>query len=80
MTKLAEIQEAIQRLTPEEQQALRYWLYESQESDDAALETALQRQQDSKSGQGTSRPYQDVIASARAMLAKPDESRTAPGS
>lgn len=31
MTKLAEIQEAIQRLAPQEQQALRHWLDESVE-------------------------------------------------
>jgi hypothetical protein len=31
MTKLAEIQEAILRLTPREQQALRHWLDEAAE-------------------------------------------------
>jgi hypothetical protein len=31
MTKLAEIQEAIQRLAPSEQQALRHWLDEQAE-------------------------------------------------
>ncbi len=31
MTKLAEIQEAIQRLAPQEQQALRHWLDETAE-------------------------------------------------
>ncbi|SDS47036.1 hypothetical protein [Opitutus sp. GAS368] len=31
MTKLAEIQEAIQRLAPQEQQALRHWLDETVE-------------------------------------------------
>lgn len=31
MTRLAEIQDAIRRLAPEEQQALRHWLDESAE-------------------------------------------------
>ena len=31
MTRLAEIQEAIRRLAPQEQQALRHWLDETEE-------------------------------------------------
>jgi hypothetical protein len=37
MTTLAEIQEAIQRLAPEEQQALRHWLDEKAEETPAML-------------------------------------------
>ena len=38
------------------------------ERDDPALLVALQRQQESLSGQGTSRPYQEAIASVQASL------------
>lgn len=37
MTKFAEIQEAIRRLAPQEQQALRHWLDESMEETPAML-------------------------------------------
>lgn len=37
MTKLAEIQEAIRRLAPEEQQALRHWLDETGDETPAML-------------------------------------------
>ena len=37
MTKLAEIQEAIRRLAPKEQQALRHWLDETAEETPAML-------------------------------------------
>ncbi len=37
MTKLAEIQEAIRRLAPQEQQALRHWLDETAEETPAML-------------------------------------------
>jgi len=50
------------------------------EREDPALQVALQRQQESLSGQGTSRPYQEALASGRAKLAKAHENHPAAGS
>ena len=49
MTKLAEIQEAIRRLAPKEQQALRHWLDETAEETPemlAAIDEGLRSLQD----------------------------------
>ena len=48
--------------------------------EDPALQVALQRKQESISGLGTSRPYQEAIASARAALTRLNEDRPAQGS
>jgi len=50
------------------------------EQDDPAFQVALRRTQESLSGQGTSRPYEEAIASARTELAKAHASRPATGS
>lgn len=68
MTKLAEIQEAIQRLSPDEQMALRSWLDGVPEIDDPAFKIALERKQQSVTGQVFSRPYEEVKASVEAAL------------
>jgi hypothetical protein len=77
--KPAEIIAEIKGLTPEGYAEVSAFMLKI-EQDDPALMVALQRKQDSLSGQGTSRPYQEAIASVRAELAKPHESRPAQGS
>lgn len=79
MTKLEEIQDAILALSPAEQQALLAWLQKTDAGDEAAIQTALRRKQESISGLTTSRPYQGAVASARDALARSHASHSAPG-
>lgn len=55
MTKLAEIQQAIQRLAPEEQQALRHWLDEAADETPAML-AAIDEGVASLQTKGTTKP------------------------
>lgn len=77
--KAAEIIAEIKGLTPEEYAEVSAFMLKI-EQDDPALMVALQRKQDSLSGHGTSRPYQEALASVRAGLAKPHARRPAKGS
>lgn len=77
--KAAEIIAEIKSLPPEGLAEVSAFMLQI-EQDDPALQIALQRKQESLSGQGTSRPYQEVIASLRSELAKTNESRPARGS
>lgn len=77
--KAAEIIAEIKGLSPEGLAEVSAFMLQI-EQEDPALRVALQRKQESLSGQGTSRPYQEAIASLRAELAKPDESRPETGS
>ena len=77
--KAAEIIAEIKSLPPEDLAEVSAFILKM-EQDDPALQVALQRKQESLSGQGTSRPYQEAIASLRAGLIKPHESRPATGS
>jgi hypothetical protein len=76
---IAEIIAEIKGLPPEGLAEVSAFMLQI-EQDDPALQVALQRKQESLSGQGTSRPYQEAIASLRAELAKPNESRPETGS
>lgn len=67
--KAAEIIAEIKGLTPEEYAEVSAFMLKI-EQDDPALMVALQRKQDSLSGQGTSRPYQEAIASVRARFSR----------
>ena len=49
-------------------------------AEDPALQIALKRKQESISGQGISRPYEQVSASVRASLSRLNEDHPAPGS
>jgi hypothetical protein len=77
--KAAEIIAEIKGLPPEDLAEVSAYMLKI-ERDDPALLVALQRKQDSLSGQGTSRPYQEVIASIRADLAKAHARHPAKGS
>lgn len=77
--KAAEIIAEIKGLPPEGLAEVSAFMLKI-ERDDPALLVALQRKQDSLSGQGTSRPYQEAIASVRAGLARPHARRPAKGS
>jgi hypothetical protein len=77
--KADEIIAEIKALPPEEFAVVSAFMLKV-EQDDPALQVAIQRMQESRSGQGTSRPYEEVIASVRAELAKAHASRPATGS
>jgi hypothetical protein len=74
--KAAEIIAEIKGLPPEGYAEVSAFMLKV-EQDDPTLQVALQRKQDSLSGQGTSRPYQEAIASVRAGLAGPHVRRPA---
>jgi hypothetical protein len=65
--KAAEIIAQIKELPAEEFEQVYAFLIDK-EREELALQTALQRKQESILGQGTSRPYEEAIASARAAL------------
>jgi hypothetical protein len=77
--KAAEIIAEIKGLPPEGYAEVSAFMLKV-EQDDPALQVALQRKQDSLSGQGTSRPYPEAIASMRAGLTRPHANRPATGS
>jgi hypothetical protein len=77
--KAAEIIAEIKALPPEGLAEVSAFMLKV-EQDDPALQVALQRKQDSISGQGNSRSYQEAIASVRARLTKPHANRPATGS
>jgi hypothetical protein len=77
--KAADIIAEIKGLPPEGFAEVSAFMLKA-EREDPALQIALQRKQDSLLGQGTSRPYQEAIASVRAGLTKPHASRPATGS
>lgn len=77
--KADEIIAQIKALPPEDFAKVSAFMLES-EREDPALQIALERMQDSLSGRGASRPYEEVIASARAELAKAHARRPATGS
>jgi len=77
--KAAEIIAEIKGLPPEGLAEVSAFMWQI-EQEDPALLIALQRMQESLTGQGTSRPYQEALASVRAGLAKAHENRPAAGS
>ena len=67
--KADEIIAQIKALPPEDFAKVSAFMQES-EQDDSALQIALQRMQQSNTGQTISRPYEEVLASVRTALGR----------